>query len=94
MATDIENGIELRNAWQEISQLVRVLPKRLLLIQEFRRYGVALEHLDRRRVEGSLTTLRGGDGELDLLMEDLPRVSKLGLDFPLDLLDRQAYMAG
>ena len=79
MTTDIENRIEFRNAGQEISQLVGVLPERLLLVQEFRRHGIALEHLDRRGVEGSLATLGGGDGELDLLMKDLPRMGELGL---------------
>ena len=79
MSTDVENGIKLASPRKDIRELVRVLPESSLLLQERLGDGVGLEHLDGVRVQRGLAALGGGDGELDLVVQDLMRVSELGL---------------
>lgn len=79
MSTNIEQRIKLPHAGQHLTQLVRVAPQRLVLVQEGRRGGVRLEHLDGCRVEGRLAALGGGDGELGLFVEDFVGVGEFGL---------------
>lgn len=94
MSTNVEKSIKLAGAGQHIGQFVRVAPERLLLVQEGRRGRVGLEHLHRGWVEGCLAALGGGDGELDLFVEDLVGVGEFGLDdcvsfsFSFHLLDK------
>jgi hypothetical protein len=79
MSTDIENRIELSGARENISELLCILPERRLLLEEFRRNGVVLEHFYRGGVERSFAALGRGNGELGLVMEDIPGVREFGL---------------
>lgn len=56
-----------------------VLPQRLLGVQEVDSDLVILERLDRARVEGRLAALGGGDGQVDLVVENMPGVGEFGL---------------
>lgn len=79
MSTNIEQSVKLPSAGQYITQLVRVAPQRLLLVQEGGRGRVGLEHLDGGWVEGCLAALGRGDGQLGLFVEDFVGVGEFGL---------------
>lgn len=81
MPTDVEQSIELACAGQHVTQLVRVGPQGLVLVQEGRRDLVGFEHLDRGWVERCLAALGRGDGQLGLSLEDFVGVSEFGLDW-------------
>lgn len=79
MAPNIEKRIKLARARHHIGQLVRVAPQRLLLLQEGGGRRVRLEHLHGRRVQRGLAALGGGDGQGDLVVEDVVGVGEFGL---------------
>lgn len=80
MSTNVENSIKLASAGNHIRQLLGIGPQRLLVIKERLRNGVGLEHLHGALVEWGLSTLRGGDSQGSLLVQDFPGVSELGLE--------------
>jgi hypothetical protein len=80
MSTNIEDRIKLARPGDNLTQSVRVLPQRLLAVQEIDRLLILLECLDGARVEGRLAALGGGDGQLDLSVEDMPWVGKFRLE--------------
>jgi hypothetical protein len=66
VTTRVEDSVELGSLAEELAQRPRVLPERLLLVEELDRLGVVLKHLDGHLIEGRLATGGRSDDNLSL----------------------------
>lgn len=81
VAARVEDGVVgVGGAARELGERLGGLPEVLVLLEEGRRRGVRLEHLDRGGVEGRDAALGRGEGQLGArLDEDVVGVGELGL---------------
>lgn len=77
VSPNVEHGIELIRFTQEATQLLRVLPQRLLLAEELRRL-VVLGSLHRTLIQWCSTALGRGDCQIGLAFELVVRMGELG----------------
>lgn len=79
MTTDVEESVEFTSPGQHITQLDRVLPQILAVLEEVGADGVVLEHLDGAGVEWGLASLGRGNDQLGLVFQDMVGVGEFGL---------------
>lgn len=79
MTTNVENRIEFGNPGQNVGQLLRIGPERLVLLQKLGRDRVIFERFCRAGVERCFTSIRRCDNEFGFVFEDLVWVRKFRL---------------
>lgn len=79
MAADVEEGVEVAGAGQDVGEFVGVRPEGFLFGEELAGCGIGFEHFDGGGVEGSFAAFGGGDCQFDFVVEDFPGVGEFRL---------------
>jgi hypothetical protein len=66
MSSRVEDGVKLLCTPKEARNLLGILPESGLGLRKLDTLGVILEGLYRARIQWSMATFRGSDGELDM----------------------------